>query len=115
MKISTILIAAVIAVTATSEAFANPSEVASENRGQNLSHINGVPIEVGQHSKYYYDYKKFNIAVNPFGLIVDSYSVSASVALNSHLAIRAAYTVASSDNSYRNFTEFPYRTSGYSQ
>ncbi len=71
---------------------ANPleitSEIASEKRGAKLSHINDLPVKVGEHSDYYYDYKKFNISTNPVGLLLGFVGISASVALSSHIALR---------------------------
>lgn len=64
-------------------------------KGRRLSHINGVPVKVGEHTEYYYDSHKFrpvNIAVNPIGLIVGMYGVSVSVAVTEQIAIRGEFT-----------------------
>jgi len=57
--------------------------------GKELSNINGLPVKVGEHNEYYYDHKRFNIATNPVGLVMGFYGLSASAAVNQHLAIRA--------------------------
>jgi hypothetical protein len=58
----------------------------------NVSHINGVPVKVGQRNDYLYQFKKTNLAVNPFGLFFGYYDVSASHALTNNLALSFAVT-----------------------
>lgn len=55
----------------------------------NVSHINGHPVEVGDRDKYLLTYKKTNIASNPIGWMTGFYGLSVSHAVSSHVAIRA--------------------------
>ena len=70
---------------------ADVPESASETVKTKFSHINGMPIKVGEHKDYYYDYKKFNVSVNPLGPIFGFYSVSGSMALSRHMALRGEF------------------------
>lgn len=74
--------------------------------GQHLSQINGTPIKVGEHNEYYYDNKKINLSINPLGLMVDWYSIAASVAVSNHVAIRGDLATLSvdDDSSYTTMT-----------
>jgi hypothetical protein len=56
----------------------------------NVSHINGVPVKVGERQDYLYKPKKYNLSVNPFGLFFGYYDASASMSLNSNLAASVA-------------------------
>lgn len=58
----------------------------------NVSHINGVPVKVGERGDYLYRFRKNNIQVNPFGLFFGLYDISASHAVSQNLAISAAIT-----------------------
>ncbi len=58
----------------------------------NVSHINGVPVKVGERGDYLYRFRKNNIQFNPFGLFFGLYDLSASHALSQNLAISAAIT-----------------------
>ncbi|HEY1814632.1 MAG TPA: hypothetical protein VGG74_19910 [Kofleriaceae bacterium] len=53
----------------------------------NVSHINGVPVPVGERNRYLYSYKKTNLQVNPFGPLVGYYSIAASHAISSNVAV----------------------------
>jgi hypothetical protein len=53
----------------------------------NVSHINGVPVPVGERNRYLYKYKHTNLQVNPFGLVIGFYDVAASRALTPNLAL----------------------------
>jgi len=86
--IITCTVAALALVAIPTLSFADKPESASEIGGEKLSHINGVPIRVGEHGDFYYDYKRFNIAANPVGPVFGLYSISGSVAISNHLAIR---------------------------
>lgn len=66
----------------------------------NVSHINGVPVKVGERHEYLYKPKTYNIAGNPFGLFFGYYDVAASMALGNHLA--ATIAVSGWDFEYRN-------------
>src|SRR5262249_10030090 len=45
-----------------------PAPRAPQNEDwNNVSHINGTPVKVGERNDYLYKFKKSNIAANPFG------------------------------------------------
>ncbi len=54
-----------------------------------VSHINGQLVPVGEKNEYTYDYKKTNISTNPVGLMLGFYGLSVSQGLNQHVAVRA--------------------------
>lgn len=58
----------------------------------NVSHINGVPVKVGERGDYLYKYKKINISANPFGFFFGYYDVAASVGVSRNVAITGAFT-----------------------
>jgi hypothetical protein len=58
----------------------------------NVSHINGTPVKVGERNEYLVQFKKNNIMANPFGLFFGLYDLSASHALSQNLAVSAAIT-----------------------
>lgn len=58
----------------------------------NVSHINGVPVKVGERQDYLYKPKKFNIATNPFGYFFGYYDIAGSMALGQNLAASVAIT-----------------------
>jgi len=61
----------------------------------NVSHINGTPVPVGERGQYLYKFKTNNIAVNPFGLFFGLYDVSATHAMSQNVALSAAVTIVS--------------------
>jgi hypothetical protein len=65
---------------------------------QNVSHINGTLVKVGEKQDYLLSYKKLNIATNPIGWIVGIYGVSASYALGQNVAIRGDANYFNMDN-----------------
>jgi hypothetical protein len=54
----------------------------------NVSHINGTPVPVGDVHEYLYTLRKTNISSNPVGWILGFYGVSVSYALSNNVAIR---------------------------
>ena len=52
----------------------------------NISHINGMPVKVGEKQDYLYKPKKFNLSANPFGLFFGYYDVAGAMALGQNLA-----------------------------
>jgi hypothetical protein len=52
----------------------------------NVSHINGVPVKVGERGDYLYKFKKTNISGNPFGPFFGYYDIAVSHALSQNLA-----------------------------
>jgi hypothetical protein len=59
----------------------------------NVSHINGTPVKVGERSQYLYTFRKTNISANPFGLFFGLYDISVSRAVSQNLAVTGALTV----------------------
>ena len=58
----------------------------------NVSHINGVPVKVGERQDYLFKPKKYNLSANPFGFFFGYYDIAASMALGSNLAATVAVT-----------------------
>jgi len=58
----------------------------------NVSHINGVPVKVGERQDYLFKPKKFNISTNPFGYFFGYYDIAGSMALGQNLAASVAIT-----------------------
>lgn len=56
----------------------------------NVSHINGVPVKVGERQDYLYKPKKYNLSTNPFGFFFGYYDVAASMALGQNLGATVA-------------------------
>lgn len=59
---------------------------------QNVSHINGVPVKVGERQDYLFKTKKFNLSTNPFGYFFGYYDIAGSMALGQNLAASVAIT-----------------------
>ena len=55
----------------------------------NVSHINGHPVKVGERGDYLHTYKKMNISSNPIGWMFGFYGLSVSHAVGKHAALRA--------------------------
>jgi hypothetical protein len=58
----------------------------------NVSHINGVPVKVGERQDYLYKPKKYNLSANPFGFFFGYYDLAGSIALGSNLGATVAVT-----------------------
>src|SRR5690349_8864756 len=43
----------------------------------NVSHINGIPVKVGERQDYLYAPKKYNLSANPFGFFFGYYDIAA--------------------------------------
>lgn len=54
----------------------------------NVSHINGVPVKVGERGDYLYKFKKTNISSNPIGWMFGVYGLSVSHAIHNNVAVR---------------------------
>jgi hypothetical protein len=65
----------------------------------NVSHINGVPVKVGERQDYLYAVKKTNIAANPFGLFFGLYDISVARSLSRNVA--ASFAFSGTDNWYQ--------------
>jgi hypothetical protein len=62
----------------------------------NVSHINGVPVKVGERGDYLYSYRRVNIAVNPFSPFFGYYDGSISYGVSPHVAISGGFSAWSS-------------------
>lgn len=65
---------------------ANSAEYKDDEK---VSTMNGQLVEVGDRNLYHYETPKFNISVNPFGLVTGDLSVSSSFAITKINNIRA--------------------------
>jgi hypothetical protein len=70
----------------------------------NVSHINGTPVPVGERGNYLYKWKTTNIATNPIGWMAGFYGLSISHAIHHNVAIRGDANV---------LRPFDSNTSGY--
>ena len=61
---------------------------AEKKDDEQVSTMNGQLVEVGNRNRYQYDAPKINLSVNPFGIISQNYSVSASFGLTSIASVR---------------------------
>ena len=68
-----------------------------------VSEINGELVEVGDHNRYDYRYKRFNIGTNPIAAGLGMYSLQGSMALSSVVALRADAAVLN-DSAIGNLT-----------
>jgi hypothetical protein len=53
-----------------------------------VSTLNGQLVPVGDVNRYRYSYKRHNVSTNPLGIILGSYGLSGSYALNERIALR---------------------------
>jgi hypothetical protein len=65
----------------------------------NVSHINGVPVPVGERNRYLYDFKKTNLQVNPIGPMLGYYEGAVSHALSANIALSVEVALTNLDNS----------------
>jgi hypothetical protein len=64
----------------------------------NVSHINGVPVKVGERGDYLYDNgKRTNISANPFGLFFGYYDISVAHALSRNIAANVSVSGSAGD------------------
>jgi hypothetical protein len=64
----------------------NPTAPVNADWNQ-VNHINGQLVPVGQKNDYLIKFRKTNISTNPLGWVFGSYGVSVSYALNDHIAV----------------------------
>lgn len=64
----------------------------------NVSHINGQIVKVGERGDYLYKFKKTNISTNPIGYMFGFYGLSVSRALTTNIAIRVDANLMDFDN-----------------
>jgi hypothetical protein len=80
---------------------APPANGAPQNEDwNNVSHINGTPIKVGERGDYLYKFRKNNISANPFGVFFGYYDIAVSHALGQNLAASVAISGWSMDEGY---------------
>jgi hypothetical protein len=67
-----------------------PPQAAPQNYDWNdVSHINGSPVPVGERMDYLVvNPKKFNVSANPLGWLVGFYGLSGAVALSDNITLR---------------------------
>ena len=70
-----------------------PAGVALNGAPQNedwndVSHINGVPVKVGERGDYLHKFRKTNISSNPIGWMFGAYGLSVSHAVHTNVAVR---------------------------
>ena len=66
-----------------------PNAAPQNEPWDNVSHINGTPVKVGERGDYLIKYKKLNISSNPIGWMFGFYGLSVSEAVSANVAIRA--------------------------
>lgn len=71
---------------------------------QDVNHINGQLVPVGQENDYLKKYKRWNVSTNPIGWIIGSYGVSLSYGVNDNIAVRGDinyYSPPGQDGDYK--------------
>lgn len=63
----------------------------------NVSHINGTPVPVGQRNDYLYQFRRTNISANPVAWAFDVYGFSIAVAVSNNVAIHGDITFYGND------------------
>lgn len=92
-RIPMIAFLTVSAAAATAQAQPSPApmraaEVDAQNRADDISTINGQLIEVGDHNRYRFSHRTWNVSTNPIGLVLGYYGASLSYAFSDHIALR---------------------------
>jgi len=78
-----------VVVTGASPIAPQPAQPAPQNEDwNNVSHINGHPVPVGERGDFIYKWKKTNVATNPIGWMIGIYGISVSHAVTDNIAIR---------------------------
>lgn len=88
-----ILTAAVLTLASSLAHAEDPAAPRPVHEQENISQINGQLVEVGNHNKYDYSYKRFNLAANPLGAMFGFYGAQASMAVSSMVAVRGDITL----------------------
>lgn len=79
---------------------AGPASGAPQNEPwEDVSHINGSLVKVGERSDYILRYRKTNIATNPIGWMMGFYGVSVSHAVHPNVAVRVDANFITVDSS----------------
>jgi len=80
-------------------AAAAPATAAPQNEDwNNVSHINGQLVKVGERGDYLLRHRKTNISTNPIGWMLGFYGLSISHAVSSNVAIRGDANIMSFDD-----------------
>jgi hypothetical protein len=114
MSHRSLLLASLLLAASSSTALAQPSAAApgaptpppQTHAWEDVSHINGQLVPVGESNSYVKKFRKTNIAANPIGWMVGIYGISASHAINNHVAVRGDVTVYEIVDSDDSGTEF---------
>ena len=114
MSHRSLLLASLLLAASSSTALAQPSAAApgaptpppQTHSWEDVSHINGQLVPVGESNSYVKKFRKTNISSNPVGWIFGFYGVSASHAINDHIAIRGDVNVYNIIDSNDSGTEF---------
>jgi Protein of unknown function (DUF3575) len=56
--------------------------------GNDVSHIGGTPVPVGDHNQYHYRFRRTNLSTNPIGWVLGIYGASLSYGFSDHIAVR---------------------------
>jgi hypothetical protein len=75
-----------------------PTGAPQNEAWSNVSHINGMPVPVGERNQYLYKFRKTNISANPFGLLFGYYDGSAAFAVNQNIALSVSATYYAMDH-----------------
>ena len=108
-SLSTGLLTSFLLAATASTALAQPSTTQpapQTHSWDDVSHINGQLVPVGESNSYEKKFRKTNISTNPVGWIFGFYGVSASHAINDHIAIRGDVNVYNIIDSNDSGTEF---------
>src|SRR5262245_44878643 len=93
--------------SATEPAPAPTAAPAPQNTDWNqVSHINGQLVPVGEKNEYFYQYKRTIISADPVAWIMGFYGVSASYGLDDHLALRGEIDYISPANTNDSVIEY---------
>src|SRR5262245_18268339 len=82
------LVVAALAAPAIAQPSAPPPAPPQNVAWNEVSHINGQLVKVGETNDYLYKYRRTNISTNPLGWIFGIYGVSASYGMSDHFALR---------------------------
>ncbi len=77
-----------------------PNSAPQNEPWENVSHINGQLVKVGEKTDYILKYKKLNISTNPIGWMFGIYGVSASYAMSQNIAIRGDANIIDIENDH---------------
>jgi len=81
------------AVAPAAPAAAPPANGAPQNEDwNNVSHINGTVVPVGDRNRYLYSFKKTEIAVNPFSAFFGYYDGAVAHAVSQNVAVAGSFT-----------------------